>query len=64
MQENGVDFCFQHRPSSNYYNLKVISPKGEEIYLHSENIDSIEKNLEIIWGHLLKPSMPSMPLPC
>ena len=52
--EKQIHFCFQSKSSHTYFSLMVKDRYGDECYLHSDDLNKIEENLKIIWGHLLE----------
>jgi len=59
LQEMNVSFCLQCQGENRYYNLMVKDKEGKEQYFNSSHFLVIEENLKAMWGHLLKPSMPT-----
>ena len=89
--EKDITFVFQRQSKGNFYNLSVASPKEYEKtlkserlrdinaktrYLHSVNLEDIERDIKLLYGHLLEEtvtlrnsantvvaSRPAMPIP-
>ena len=60
--EKKVSFCFQHQAKHDYFNLEIENIYGKKHNITSEDIQDIEDDLKIIWGHLLdKPKLPTPP---
>lgn len=49
LQTKNIPFCFQCQ-SGNFYNLSVDDPKGKNHSFSSENINDIERFLNMMWG--------------
>ena len=61
LEDMNLSFCFQCQGKSKYYNLSVCDIKGKQHCFNSENVQDIEDNLKVMWGHLL--DAPAMPIP-
>ena len=58
LDEKNIPFCYQSQSASKFYNLAIKDIKGKSHYIHSENLKEVEAGLKILWGHLLKPTIP------
>lgn len=63
LMERNVRFVFQSHSKNRFFNLQVDDIHNKTHYLHSDNLDNMEKELKTIWGHLLAPNKPSLPRP-
>lgn len=59
-----ISFCFQSQSKSHFFNLSVRDRFKKEHNIHSEDLNVIEMNLKVLWGHLLEErEAPSLPTP-
>lgn len=52
--EKRIYHCFQYQDLSHYFNLAVEDCYGKRHDWHSQDLSNIERELNIMWGHLLK----------
>ena len=65
LDEMKLDYCIQRSAQHSFYSMALDTPRGSRKHLHSNDIKTLEKELKLIWGHLLesKKIAPVMPLP-
>lgn len=57
--EKRVYFTFQSHTLSQWYNLAVDDIHKKHHYISADNLDEVERQLKVIWGHLLITPLPA-----
>lgn len=63
LTENKIDYCHQFQSKWDYHNLSLLNPRGDKMMLRTHDIETMEKQLKIIWGHVLSKTNSSIPTP-